>query len=129
MSFFSSVKNMLQPQQRSTVGFITVTSTDNYGELPPGFFRVECASGRKALGYKGGFVSFDCGETVVDGQRITLSVPRESLPVVKLNFSKPTDGVFKQVGGASVVDTDALEADDGAVVWDGARPADGPVSR
>jgi hypothetical protein len=118
---------MFQLQQRSTVGFITVTGTDNYGELPEGFFRVEAASGRKSLGYKGSFVSFDCGNTVVDGQRITLTVPRESLPVVKLNFSKPTEGV-QLVGSHSVVDTDTLERDNG-VVWDGARPADGPVWR
>jgi hypothetical protein len=124
MSFFRSVKNMLQPQQRSAVSFITVTSTDNYGELPQGFFRVEAASGRKSLGYKGSFVSFDCGNTVVDGERITLTVPRESLPVVKLNFARQTEGV-QQVGSHSVVDTDALDGDNGAVVWDGAKPSDG----
>ena len=129
MSFFSSVKNMLRPPSQATPAITFITGVESYGELPQGFFRVEFASGRKALGYKGSFISFDCGNTVVDGERITLTVPRETLPVVKLNFSKPTPGVLQQVGGASVVDTDALDGDNGDVVWDGARPADGPVWR
>ena len=129
MSFFSSIKGMLQQQRSAVSSFVTVKGTADYSELPQGFFRVEFASGRKALGYKGSFISFDCGNTVVDGERITLTVPRETLPVVKLNFSKPTPGVLQQVGGASVVDTDALDGDNGDVVWDGARPADGPVWR
>lgn len=124
MSFFNSVKSMLQPPSQATPSITFITGVDSYGELPQGFFRVETASGTKSLGYKGSFVCFDCGETVVDGQRITLAVPRESLPVVRLNFARQTEGV-QQVGLHSVVETDALEADDGAVVWDGAKPSDG----
>jgi hypothetical protein len=104
---------------------ITINSGANYAELPQGFFRVETRSGKQTLGYNGGFLSWDAGETVVDGGfRITLNTPRADLPLVKLNFSKQRlDGV-QQVGGRSIVDTDVLD-DDGAIAWAGAAPRDG----
>jgi hypothetical protein len=124
MSFFNSVKSMLQPPSQASPSITFITGVDSYGELPQGFFRVQSASGKESLGYNGSFLCWDCGNTVVDGKRITLAVPRESLPVVRLNFSKRTEGV-QQVGSGTIIETDSLEPDNGAVVWDDLKPSDG----
>ncbi len=124
MSFFSSVKNMLRPPSQATPSITFITGVESYGELPQGFFRVEFASGRKSLGWNGSFLCWDVGETVVDGQRITLDKPRSELPLVKLSFARQTDGV-QRVGGQSLIETDSLEQDNGAVSWGGQKPSDG----
>jgi len=114
---FDTLKSFLQPQ-RSAGTIITVNSPVNYEEIPKGFFNVETASGNKSLGYRGSFLAWRVGETVVDGgSRVTLSVPRSELPTVVLNFQKAAQGA-QHVGGVTVLDTDVLE-EDSAVVWTG----------
>jgi hypothetical protein len=116
MSLLNSVKSIFKVEEAP---FIVVAGTMNYGEIPLGFFRVETASGKESLGYKGatGWLSWDCGETVVDGgSRVTLSVPRDSLPLVKLNFKSASAG--QEIGGLRVIDTDTLG-------WDGVPTYDG----
>ena len=67
MSFidtFKEVFNLAPPSP--TTKLITINSAVDYAELPRGFFRVETASGRETLGYKGpSFLSWEVGETVV----------------------------------------------------------------
>lgn len=123
MSFINSVKSLLRTEPQATV--ITITSTDDYSEAPVGFFNVETASGTKSLGYKGSFLCWNCGTTVVDGsRRVTLDVPRESLPTVKLDFQRATEGV-QHIGGASIIETDALDGDTSTVAWAGTPYRDG----
>ncbi len=128
---FDKLKSLFQPQQRSDMSFITVTGAEDYSELPQGFFRVETASGKESLGYKftNGEYSWRVGETVVDGlERVTLAVPRESLPLVKLpNFSSPMAGEHN-IGGHRIIDTDSMPGEfDGETGYDGvnAPRADG----
>jgi hypothetical protein len=125
MSFINKVVSMLQPKQPSAIRVVNVTSLD-FSELPNGFFRVRTLSGKESLGYNClSFLSWDVGETVVDaGKRITLSVPRAELPIVNLSFSRQQQGV-QQIGGCSIIDTEALDGDSGAVVWAGSRLRDG----
>jgi len=116
---FESIKELLRPPAKQS---IIVSSPSNYEDLPQGFFTCETACGRTTLGYNGSFVAWECGTTVVDGgKRITLDVPRESLPVVKLNFTRQTQG-FQHIGGNTVVDTTMLDGDPEPVSWEGTSP-------
>ena len=124
-TLFSKLKpSVLRTQSTSTI--ITVSRSHDYAELPQGFFRVEAASGKKSLGFNcPTFLCWEVGPTVVVGrERITLSVPREELPLVKLNF-RPQDSVRQIVGGHGIIDTDALDGNDGSVTWSGSKPRDG----
>jgi len=121
MSFLDTLKSIihLAPSSPATK-VVTITSAENYGEIPQGFFRVETASGRQLLGYSGGFLCFNCGPTVVDGgKRVTLNVPRSELPLVKLNFRR-ADGAQHTLGH-TLIDTDALDGD-GVIGWQGKEP-------
>ncbi len=124
---FETLKSFLHPQQRSAVRVITVTGPVDHESVPVGFFRVRTASGKESLGYRGSFISWKVGPTVVDGaQRVTLTTPREELPLVELNYQRPAQDGVQYVGGASVIDTDTLDGDTG-VSWAGPTPhgADG----
>jgi hypothetical protein len=126
---FETLFSKLKPsvlRTQSTSSIFTVSGSQDYAELPQGFFRVDAASGKKSLGYNcPAFLCWDVGPTVVVGrERITLSVPREELPLVKLNFRQQTNGV-QQVGSVGILDTDALDGNDGSVVWTGSAPRDG----
>jgi hypothetical protein len=127
-TLFSRLKaSILRTEPLPTaVRVISVTGSNDYAELPQGFFRVEAASGKKSLGYNcPAFLCWDVGPTVVVGRdRITVSVPREELPLVKLNFGKQ-DSVQQVVGGRGIIDTDLLDGNDGAVTWAGSAPRDG----
>jgi hypothetical protein len=116
---FDSIKAFFQ-SPTPPLKVISITSSVNYAEVPQGFFRVEAASGKSSLGYNCPvFLCWDVGPTVVVGrERVTLSVPREELPLVKLNFKSPAAGV-QQVGSAGVIDTDSLDGVDGSVGYDG----------
>lgn len=119
MSFidtFKEVFNLAPPSP--TTKLITINSAVDYAELPRGFFRVETASGRETLGYKGpSFLSWEVGETVVDGgKRITLDRPRTELPIVRLDF-RQEDARVHRVGGLNVIDTDSLDSWDGSVEY------------
>jgi hypothetical protein len=115
---FDTLKSFLQPQS-SAVTIITVNSPVNYEEIPKGFFRVRRASGKESLGFKGSFLAWNVGETVVDGnQRVTLTTPRAELPLVELNFQRPAQDGAQHFGNTTVVDTDTLE-EDTTVVWAG----------
>src|ERR1700687_3148918 len=112
---FETLFSRLKPsvlRTQSTSNIITVSGSGDYSELPQGFFRVEAASGKTSLGYNcPAFLCWDVGPTVVVGrERITLSVPREELPLVRLNFKQQTAGVT-QVGSTGIIDTDALDND------------------
>ena len=118
MNIIEQVKSFFQPK------VITINSAANYEGLPKGFFNVVTASGKKSLGYNGGFLAWSVGAFVVDGgKRIAAPENREELPTVILNFTRPQQGV-QHVGGCSVIDTDSLD-NDSAVMWDGAEPASG----
>jgi hypothetical protein len=93
---------------RTQPSIIFVTGTDNYGELPQGFFNVECASGKKSLGYNGSFLCWEVGSTVVDGgKRIAAPENRADLPTVRLNFQQTTAGA-QHVGGQTLIETDSM---------------------
>ena len=110
------------PQPAAKV--VSITSAVQFEELPKGFFRCRTASGKESLAYNGNFLAWEVGETVVDGgRRVTLSVPRESLPIVNLNFGKQQPGI-QQIGSTGIIDSDVLDGETG-VVWDGAPPRDG----
>lgn len=121
MSIIESIANFFEPSPAPLV--VTVNSGADYENLPIGFFNVIAQSGRESLGYNGGFLSWNVGATVVDGgQRVTLSVPKNELPAVLLNFQRPIqDGVTHQIGGATIIDTEALDTDE-PVVWSGQQP-------
>ena len=95
MPFLDVVKSILNLEPpKPTMALITVNSFSPE-ELPLGFFNVITRSGKKSLGYRGGFVTYDCGKTVVDGKRVTLDKPLEELPTVKLDYGR-TDGAPTQ---------------------------------
>jgi hypothetical protein len=120
MPFLDVVKSILNLEPpKPTLKLVVVNSSDNYEELPFGFFNVETASGRKSLGYRGGFVCFDVGETVVDGKRVTLDKKRDELPTVKLDYRSQSTNV---VNGHSIVE---IDTDRGEVSWTGAPPSSG----
>jgi hypothetical protein len=125
MPFLDVMKSILNlDPPKPTMELITVRSFAP-DELPEGFFNVVTASGKKSLGYRGGFVSWDVGETVVDGaKRLTLDKPRSDLPTVKLEF-----GQSNVAGGFKVIDTDTLDTDNSEVNWAGAPPASGVTWR
>lgn len=125
---FDSIKAFFQAPS-AAVRVITINSSVNYAELPQGFFRVEAASGKTSLGYNcPAFLCWDVGPTVVVGRdRITLAVPREQLPLVKLNFKQASSYGVQQVGSVSIVDTDTLDDDD-SVVWAGSPQRNGVAS-
>jgi flagellar basal body rod protein FlgG len=124
MSIVETIKSFLAPSSPA-MRVVTVNSPVDYAALPQGFFNVVTHSGKVSLGYNGSFVSWNVGETVVDGgRRVTLSVPKSELPTVRLNFQKPTQDGAQHVGGVTVLDTDALE-EDSAVVWTGQSPRSG----
>jgi hypothetical protein len=108
------VFNLAPP--RPEVKIFNVTSASHYEGLPDGFFRVETASGETSLGYKGvNALSWNVGTTVVDGsKRVTLTVPRSDLPLVKLDFRRQEAGIHHH-GGMRMIDTDSLEEWDGTV--------------
>ncbi len=121
MSIISTLKSFLAPSASSTTfAPITITSAVDYEGLPKGFFNVETMSGKKSLGYNGGFLSWRVGSVVVDGgKRIAAPENRAELPTVVLNFQRPQCDGVQHVAGCSVIDTDALDGNDGTVVWDG----------
>jgi hypothetical protein len=122
---FSNLLSVLWPEPQPTATkVITITGSNDYAELPQGFFRVRAASGKESLGYNcSTFLCWNVGPSVVVGrERITLSVPREELPLVTLSFRQQTNGV-QQVGSTSLVDTDALD-NDGSVSWAGSPQRD-----
>ena len=106
-TLFSRLKeSILRTEPLPTaVRVISVTGSNDYTELPQGFFRVETASGKASLGYNcPAFLSWNVGTTVVVGrERVTLSVPREELPLVKLNFRQPTQGVQQRATNVLVI--------------------------
>lgn len=107
------------------VKVITINSAANYEGLPKGFFNVQAASGKKYLGYNGGFLAWGVGAFVVDGgKRIAAPENRAELPTVILNFQKTQNGV-QHIGGCSVIDTDALDGDNSTVIWEGKEPPSG----
>jgi hypothetical protein len=109
---------------------IVISGTNDYTELPQGFFRVETASGAKSLGYNcPTMLCWQVGTTVVVGRdRITLDKPLEELPLVKLNFRSSAQGI-QQVGSTGIIDTDDLDNNDGTVGWNGAPPQNGVAYR
>lgn len=126
MSIIDKVRSFLAPSAPSTTfATITINSAVDYEGLPQGFFNVETASGKKSLGYNGGFLNWRVGSFVVDGgKRIAAPENRTELPTVKLNFQKPQSDGVQHFAGASIIDTDSLD-NDSAVTWDGAEPASG----
>jgi hypothetical protein len=121
MPFLDVMKSVLNLEPpKPTTRLVVISGADNLHELPRGFFNVECASGRKSLGYNGGFYCFDVGETVVDGKRVTLDKPRSELPTVKLDFRSSS---VQTVMGRSVIETDAEDYD--PVSWEGDQPSSG----
>ncbi len=123
--FIESIADLLAPPSPA-LRVITITSPVDYSEAPAGFFNVECASGKKSLGYRGSFLAWEVGEHVRDGAVLVhLTVPRSELPTVKLAFQKPTDGGSSHIGGCTVLDTDSLEEDNSTVQWDGTPPSSG----
>ena len=126
MSILSTLKSFLAPSAPATTfATITINSAMDYEGLPRGFFNVETPSGKKSLGYNGGFLSWRVGAVLVDGgKRISAPENREELPTVRLNFQRPQCDGVQHVAGCSVIDTDSLDGDTG-VVWDGAKPASG----
>lgn len=126
MSIIDTVKSLLSPSAPSTTfATITINGPVDYEDLPKGFFNVETASGRKSLGYNGGFLSWQVGSVIVDGgQRLAAPENRAELPTVKLNYQRPQSDGVQHFAGASVIDTDTLEGDS-TVVWSGDEPAYG----
>lgn len=124
---FDTLKSFLHPQQRSNLQVITITGPVDHESVPVGFFRVRTASGKESLGYRGSFLAWKVGTTIVDGaQRVTLDKPLAELPLVELNYQRPAQDGTQFIGGMTVLDTDSLE-EDTTVRWDGAKPhgADG----
>lgn len=120
MSIVETIKSFLAPSSPA-MKTVTINSGADYAELPQGFFNVIALSRQISLGYNGGFLSWNVGETVVDGgRRVSLGVPKGELPTVRLNFQKPTQDGSQFVGGVTVVDTDTLESDS-AVTWTGQK--------
>lgn len=118
-TFFDRLFKPSPALRKATPSIFTINSTNDYTELPQGFFRVLTASGKTLLGYNGSFLAWEVGPTVVDGgKRITLSVPMEELPLVKLHFANQEQGV-QRVGGVGIIDTDSLDENDGTVGWNG----------
>ena len=77
---FEMFSNLLKPRpalRKATPSILTISGTNDYTELPQGFFRVETASGRKSLGFNcPTFLCWQVGTTVVVGrERITLDKP------------------------------------------------------
>ncbi|MGA2647814.1 MAG: hypothetical protein ABSF15_24200 [Candidatus Sulfotelmatobacter sp.] len=109
---FEGIKSILGIKSPGT---FTVNSGVDHASVPMGFFRVRAASGKETLGYKSpNITAWDVRETVNDGgNRVTLTVPRSKLPLVKLDFSRQDRGVYR-VNGLSLVDMDAM-GDDGTV--------------
>lgn len=127
-TFFDRLFKPRPALQRATPSTFTVTSTNDYTELPQGFFRVETASGAKSLGYNcPAMLCWQVGTTVVVGsKRITLDKPLDELPLVKLHFAKQEEGI-QRVGGVGVIDTDSLDGGT-SVVWAGSPQCDGVQS-
>lgn len=126
MPFLDVVKSILNLEPpKPTVALITLQSFSPE-DLPKGFFNVETASGAKSLGYKGSFVTYDCGETVVDGaRRVTLDKKRDELPTVKLDYRGQGANV---VNGHSIIETDSFENDE-TVSWSGSPQSSGVIWR
>jgi len=84
------LKEFLRPAQHGNTMFVEVNSSLDYNNLPQGFFRCITASGIETLGFRGCTgTSFDCGTVVVDGaERHALSIPRDQLPTVKLDYGR-----------------------------------------
>jgi hypothetical protein len=124
MNIFSRIsKSLFQPQQTSAVKFVTVESAVNYDKIPMGFFNVETARGRKTLGFRdANLTSFDCRSPVWTGSKTeTLSVPRETLPTVKLNFpDNRLDGV-QTIKGRNLMDISSFDTFDGEVKYESMR--------
>jgi hypothetical protein len=122
MSFIELAKSILHLEPpKPSMALITVSSFSPE-ELPLGFFNVITRSGKKSLGYKGSFVTYDCGTTVVDGKRVTLDKPLEELPTVKLDYGR------SDVAGAfRVIETP--DDSSGEVNWTGSAPASGVTWR
>ena len=75
--------NIIQQSMFLQPKVITTNSAANYEGLPKGFFNVQAASGKKYLGYNGGFLAWGVGAFVVDGgKRIAAPENREELPTV-----------------------------------------------
>ena len=107
------------------VNIITINSAANYEGLPKGFFNIQTASGKKYLGYNGGFLAWSVGAFVVDGgKRIAAPENRAELPTVVLNFQKTQNGV-QHIAGHSIIETDALDGDNSTVIWEGKEPPSG----
>jgi hypothetical protein len=109
-----NLKSFFQPKPRSTT-FVEVSGAIDLNNLPNGFFNVITASGKSTLGFRGlTGTSFNVGSTVVDGaERHSLSIPRDQLPTVKLNFqSQQSDGT-QTVRGVKLMDTSDLDEFDG----------------
>ncbi len=119
MSIIGSIRSFLAPSAPATTfAVININSAVDYESLPQGFFNVVTASGKKSLGYNGGFLAWSVGAFVVDGgKRIAAPENRAELPTVVLNFQKTQNGV-QHIGGCSVIDADSLEQEQ-TVVWDG----------
>jgi hypothetical protein len=126
MPFLDTLKSIINLSPSSpSMKVVTINSSVNYEELPKGFFNVETMSGKKSLGFNGGFLSWRVGSVVVDGaKRISAPENRDELPTVRLNFQRPACDGVQHVAGCSVIDTDSLEGDS-SVVWDGEKPSSG----
>ncbi len=125
---FETFSELFKPRQalrKATPSILTVSGTNDYTELPQGFFRVETASGKKSLGFNClSFLSWQVGTTVVvGGKRITLDKPLDELPLVKLHFANQEQGI-QRVGGVGIIDTDVLDESDGTVGWNGTPAQD-----
>jgi hypothetical protein len=116
------LKAFFQPKQRSTT-FIEVSGAIDLNNLPQGFFNVITASGKETLGFRGRTgTSFNCGTTIVDGaERHSLSIPRDQLPVVRLNFSSQQSDGVQQVRGHRLLDTSELDEFDGEFKYEPMR--------
>jgi hypothetical protein len=123
---FDSIKELFNlAPPKPTTALIALRSF-SLEDLPQGFFNVETASGKKSLGYNGSFVTYDCGETVVDGaRRVTLDKKRDELPTVKLDYRGRGSNT---VSGYSVIETDSMESDN-EVNWTGQPPSSGVIWR
>jgi hypothetical protein len=113
----------LKPKRSSSITFVEVGGALDYSAIPRGFFQVITASGKESLGYRGTFTTFDCGTTVVDGkERHSLSIPRDQLPIVKLNFSSQQSDGTQTVRGVKLMDTaDLGEQFSGDFIFDPLR--------
>jgi len=117
MSIVDTIKSFLAPSSPA-MRVVSINSAVDYNAVPFGFFNVR-ANEKESLGYRGSFLAWRVGETVVDGgSRVTLSVPRYELPTVVLNFQKAAQDGAQHVGGCTVIDSDTLDGDT-AVTWAG----------